>query len=109
MKTIELLSKLEKVDFTTEQARTISEAMEDRQGQLATKDDLKMSMDFIRDEMKTLRDDMKTMATNMVTRDDLKTMASKDYVNAIKYDLVRWIIGTLLINGIIATLFKFLA
>ncbi|MEM6737211.1 MAG: hypothetical protein AAF620_14195 [Bacteroidota bacterium] len=36
MKTIEILSKLEKVNFTTEQARTITDIIEDRNNELAT-------------------------------------------------------------------------
>jgi len=38
MKTIGILSKLEHVKFTTEQARTIAEIIEDKNSKLATKD-----------------------------------------------------------------------
>ncbi len=63
MNTIEILSRLEKVKFTTEQARTITEIVEDRQYQLATKDDVKT----VKDDVKTVKDDVIT------TKDDVKT------------------------------------
>ncbi len=84
MNTIEILSKLESVNFTTEQARTITEIIEDRRHELATKDDLKANTDSIK-----------------VIIDATVTKA--------KYDLVKWIVGGIIANGVIATLLKFFA
>ncbi|MBC6409176.1 MAG: hypothetical protein GDA51_07655 [Ekhidna sp.] len=71
MNTIEILSRLEQVNFTTEQARVITEIIEDRQSELATKNDLKP----------------------LATKDGLQTEILKA-----KYDLVRWIVGALILN-----------
>jgi len=84
MNTIEILTRLEKVNFTTEQARTITEIIEEHQHQLATKDDLKANMD----SLKVIIDATVTKA---------------------KYDLVRWIVGAVIANGLIATMLKFYA
>ena len=75
MNTIEILSKLESVNFTTEQARTITEIIEDRQHALATKDDVKI------------------------------IVASE--VSKAKYDLVKWIVGGLIANGLVNALLKY--
>ncbi|MDE0470361.1 MAG: hypothetical protein OXH57_00340 [Ekhidna sp.] len=46
-------------------------------------------------------------------REDFKYMVTKDELNAsiakAKYDLVRWIVGAVVVNGLIATLLKFSA
>ncbi|MBC6400995.1 MAG: hypothetical protein GDA51_02740 [Ekhidna sp.] len=105
MNTIEILARLERVKFTTEQARTITAIFEEHHAQLATKDDIKM-----------IREDLKSMATKdelKVMREDFKHMVTKDELNAsiakAKYDLVRWIVGAVIANGLIATLLKFFA
>lgn len=72
MKTIEILSKLESVKFTADQARTIAEIIEERNSELATKDHV----------------------------DAIVTKA--------KYDLVKWIVGGIIANVLVATLLKFL-
>ena len=73
MNAIEILSQLEKVKFTTEQARTITSLFEEHHNRLDTKDDIKM------------------------IRKGLENTAIKDELNAsiaeAKYDLVRWIVG----------------
>ncbi len=144
MNTIEILSRLEKVKFTTEQARTITEIVEDRQYQLATKDDVKTLRDdvktnyiatkddvktvkddvkTVKDDVKTLKDDvkanyiatkedMKNMDAKMATKNDLKILATKDGLQAeilkSKYDLVKWIVGGLIANGMVNALLKYL-
>lgn len=72
MKTIEILSRLEGVKFTKDQARTIAAIIEDKQTELATKDHV----------------------------DAIVTKA--------KYDLVKWIVGGIIANGLVATLLKYL-
>ncbi len=116
MNTIEILTKLEKVNFTAEQARTITEIFEEHHHELATKENVKSIGEDIKymdakmvtkDDVKIIRDDVK------IIRDDLKYLARKDHVSAImsktKYDLVRWIVGAVLVNGLIATLLRFFA
>ncbi len=156
MNTIEILSRLEKVKFTTEQARTMTEIIEDRQYQLATKDDVKMLKDDLKanyiatkddvktvkddlktvkddlkanyiatkediknvnakmatkDDLKTVKDDLKNVNAKMATKDDLKILATKDGLQAeilkSKYDLVKWIVGGLIANGLLTTLLKY--
>ena len=82
MNTIEILSKLEKVKFTTDQARTITEIIEDFQNELAIKNDLKP----------------------LATKDAVQSEILKA-----KYDLVKWIVGGIIANGAIATLLRFFA
>ena len=77
MNTIEILSRLEKVNFTTDQARLITEIFEEHQHQIATKEDVKMIVG--------------------------------SEVNKAKYDLVKWIVGAVIANGIIATILRFFA
>ena len=72
-----MLARLEQVNFTTEQARTIAEIIEVHQKELATKEDIKM------------------------------IVASE--VHKSKYDLVKWIVGGIVANGVIAALLKFLS
>lgn len=72
MKTIEVLSKLEKVRFTEDQARTIAEIFEDTNSELATKEHAEV------------------------------------IVTQAKYDLVKWIVGGIIANGLVATLLKFM-
>jgi len=73
MKTIEILSRLESVKFTREQATTIVDIIEDKQAEMATKDHVEA------------------------------------IVTKAKYDLVKWIVGGIIANGLVATLLKFLA
>lgn len=133
MNTIEILSKLESVNFTTEQARTITEIVEDRQHQLATKDDLKTNIASVKDDLKTsiasVRSDLKTsitsvredlkvstasvrneMKTNIASvRDEMKVMESqlRSEILSAKYDLVKWIVGGLVANGLVNALLKY--
>ena len=103
MNTTEILSRLEGVRFTTEQARVIGEIFEAHHTQMATRDD-----------MKIIREELKNTATKdelNAIREELKNTATKDELNAgiakAKYDLVRWIVGAVIMNGLIATLLKF--
>ena len=206
MNTIEILSQLEKVKFTTEQARTITSLFEERHDRLATKDDIRVvredlgtmrrnvektatkdelkiareDIEMVREDLKAMREDLEKTATkdelimmredlemvqkdlkNTATRDelkmvredlektatkdelimmredlemvqkDLKNTATKDELNSsvdslkimiesgiiksdaniakAKYDLVRWIVGAVIVNGVIATLLKLFA
>ncbi|MEM6525952.1 MAG: hypothetical protein AAF693_19290 [Bacteroidota bacterium] len=97
MKLVEIIRKLEQVNFTTEQARTITELLEEHHHQLASKEDVK-----------SIREDISKSATN----DDVKNMATKDAVEVqilkAKYDLVKWIVGGVIANGLVATLLKYL-
>ncbi len=123
MNTIEILSRLEKVKFTTEQARTITEIVEDRQYQLATKDDVKTLREDVKanyiatkEDVKAnyiaTKEDMKNMDAKMATKNDLKILATKDGLQAeilkSKYDLVKWIVGGLIANGMVNALLKYL-
>ncbi|MBC6400952.1 MAG: hypothetical protein GDA37_08085 [Ekhidna sp.] len=110
MNTIEILSRLEGVRFTTEQARVIGEIFEAHHTQMATRDDMKIIREELKntatkDELKAMREDFKMM------RKDFKYMVTKEELNAgiakAKYDLVRWIVGAVIVNGLIATLLKF--
>ena len=82
MNTIEILSKLEKIKFTTEQARTITEIFKEHRNELATKEDVK-----------TIRKDINIIVVAEVSK--------------AKYDLVKWIVGGFITNGVIATLLKY--
>lgn len=73
MKTIEILSRLEGVKFTQDQARAIAEIIEDKNSELATKDHVEA------------------------------------IVTKAKYDLVKWIVGGIIANGLVATLLKFIS
>ncbi len=116
MNTIEILSRLEKVKFTAEQARTITEIVEDRQYQLATKDDVKTLKDDVKANYIATKEDMKNMDAKMATKEDMKNMdakmATKDGLQAeilkSKYDLVKWIVGGLIANGMVNALLKYL-
>ena len=88
MNTIEILSKLESVNFTTEQARTITEIIEDRQHELATKADLQASTDSL-----------KILIEVSLTK-------SEASIAKVKYALVKWIVGAVIVNGLIAALLK---
>lgn len=72
MKTIEILTRLEKVKFSEDQARTIAEILEDKQSELATKEHVEA------------------------------------IVTKAKYDLVKWIVGGIIANGLVATLLKYI-
>ena len=151
MNTIEILNRLEGVRFTPEQARVISEIFEDHHTQIATRDDMKIIREELKntvtkdelkalwEELKVMREDFKHMATKdelkalweelKAMREDFKHMATKDELKAMredfkymvtkdelhagiaraKYDLVRWIVGAVIANGLIATLLKFFA
>jgi len=100
MNSIEILARLEQVNFTTEQARTITEIMEEHQKELATKNDVK-----------TIREDLREMATRSELKTELKAMENMMYstVAKAKYDLVKWIVGAVVANGVIAALLKFLS
>jgi len=67
------LGRLEKVNFTEEQARTITEIFEDVNSELATKE-------------------------------HVETIVTKA-----KYDLVKWIVGGIIANGLVATILKFIS
>lgn len=72
MKTIEILDRLQKVNFTSEQAREIADILED------SKED-KVTREYV----------------DMV-------------VNQAKYDLVKWIVAGVVMNGVVATILKYL-
>ena len=84
MNSIEMLARLEQVNFTTEQARTITEIIEVHQKELATKGDVKM----------------------IVASEVAKVNAE---VFKVKYDLIKWVVGGIVANGVIAALLKFLS
>ncbi|MBC6425907.1 MAG: hypothetical protein GDA51_05450 [Ekhidna sp.] len=126
MNTIEILSRLEGVRFTTEQARVIGEIFEAHHTQMATRDDMKIIREELKntatkDELKAMREELKNTATKdelkamredfKMMREDFKYMVTKEELNAgiakAKYDLVRWIVGAVIVNGLIATLLKF--
>ncbi|MBC6400282.1 MAG: hypothetical protein GDA51_13685 [Ekhidna sp.] len=121
MNAIEILSKLESVDFTADQARAVTEIFEKHHAQLATRDDVKaVREDFkmIREDFKTMREDFKMMQENfkyLATKDELKATSDSlqviidSTVTKAKYDLVRWIVGAIIVNGLIATVLKFFA
>ena len=67
MNAIEILSKLESVDFTADQARTVTEIFEKHHAQLATKDDVKAA----REDFKMMREDFK------MTQENFKYLALK--------------------------------
>ncbi|MDE0471058.1 MAG: hypothetical protein OXH57_03885 [Ekhidna sp.] len=114
MNAIEILSKLESVDFTADQARAVTEIFEKHHTQLATKDDVKA----VREDFKMIREDFKMMQENfkyMATKDELRATSDSlqviidSTVTKAKYDLVRWIVGAVIVNGLIATVLKFFA
>ncbi|MBC6399661.1 MAG: hypothetical protein GDA51_04380 [Ekhidna sp.] len=146
MNAIEMLSELESVSFTTDQARAITRILESRHGEAASKEDLhKIIHEFkglenkfgglrdefgglrdefggLRDEFKELRSEFKGMdnrvkqlENKMATKDDLKEledkMATRDGMRAeilsSKYDLVKWIAGGLIANGLLNLLIKY--
>lgn len=73
MKTTEILTRLESVKFSEQQARVIAEIFEDTHSELATKENVEA------------------------------------VVTKAKYDLVKWIVGGIIANGLVATLLKFIA
>ena len=73
MKTTEILTRLEGVKFSEQQARVIAEILEDTHSELATKENVEA------------------------------------VVTKAKYDLVKWIVGGIIANGLVATLLKFIA
>ncbi|MBC6408973.1 MAG: hypothetical protein GDA42_00680 [Ekhidna sp.] len=139
MNAIEMLSELESVSFTTDQARAITRILESRHGEAASKEDLhKIIHEFkglenkfgglrdefggLRDEFKELRSEFKGMdnrvkqlENKIATKDDLKEledkMATRDGMRAeilsSKYDLVKWIAGGLIANGLLNLLIKY--
>ncbi len=52
--------------------------------------------------MKTVKDDVKNMDAKMATKDGLQAEILKS-----KYDLVKWIVGGLIANGLLTTLLKY--
>ena len=127
---IEILSTLEEVDFPPEQARAITKIFEQDYQHLATKEDIKYlekDIKSIRGDIKSIQEDIKQMATKddlklMATKDDLKLMATKDDLMAtnveiakikveaasIKYDLIKWVVGAIILSGSFQILFKYL-
>ncbi len=112
MNTIEILSRLEKVKFTAEQARTITEIFEEHHHELATKENVKSIGEDIKymdakmatkDDVKTVKDDVKNMDSKMATKDGLQAEILKS-----KYDLVKWIVGGFIANGMVNALLKYL-
>ena len=73
MKTTEILTRLESVKFSEQQARVIAEIFEDTHSELATKEN------------------------------------GEAVVTKAKYDLMKWIVGGIIANGLVATLLKFIA
>ena len=73
MKTTEILTRLESVKFSEQQARVIAEIFEDTHSELAPKENVEA------------------------------------VVTKAKYDLVKWIVGGIIANGLAATLLKFIA
>lgn len=81
MNAIDIISRLEKVNFTTEQARVITEIFEEHQQELATSAELK----------------------NMQSGLEKSIDAS---IYKAKYDLVKWIVGGIIANGIAVAFLK---
>ena len=73
MKTTEILTRLESLQFAEQQARVIAEIFEDTHSELATKENVEA------------------------------------VVTKAKYDLVKWIVGGIIANGLVATLLKLIA
>ena len=153
MNAIEILSELESVDFTTDQARTITRIFEKRNIDVASKEDVhrvidefkglkdgfkglegefkELKGDFkgLEGEFKELKDDFKGLEVTTkdevqrleamikkleaTTKDEIKKLdfATKDGVRAeilsSKYDLVKWIAGGLIANGLLNLLLKY--
>ncbi len=90
------------------------EDIKNMDAKMATKDDVKTVKDDVKtlkDDVKTLKDDVKNMDAKMATKNDLKILATKDGLQAeilkSKYDLVKWIVGGLIANGLLTTLLKY--
>ena len=115
---IAILSTLEQVDFTTEQARAITKIFEQDHQHLAKKEDIKyLEKDIrpIRGDIKSMQDGIKSIESRMATKDDLKAMATKEdlmstkvEIAKTKYDLIKWIVGGIILNGFFQMLFKYL-
>ena len=91
MNSMEMLARLEQVNFTAEQARTITEIIEEHQKELATKEDVKM------------------IVSSEVAKVSSEVAKVKSEVFKVKYDLIKWIVGGIVANGVIAALLKFLS
>ena len=134
---IEILSTLEEVDFPPEQARAITKIFEQDYQHLAKKEDiryLEKDIKSIRSDIKSIQGDIKQMATKedmrlMATKEDMKLMATKEDLMAtnaeiakikvekskikveisnVKYDLIKWVVGGIILSGFFQMLFKYL-
>ena len=72
MNTIQILNKLEKVNFTEKQAKAIAEVLEEKE----------VSRDFL-------------------------YLTVNEAVSKAKWELIKWIVGAVVINGIVAALLKY--
>ena len=122
---IEILSRLEEVDFTSEQARVTTGIFDEDNQQLAKKEDIKSvrgDIISVREDVKSATEDTKSIDSRMATkeetqsiREDMKSMgskmATKDEMRAeilkSKYDLVKWIVGGIIANSALNALLKY--
>jgi hypothetical protein len=105
MRTTQLIKRLEK-SFTKEQAEDLAEILEEMQESLVTKSHAdKLHADTI-SRMSQSFSESHTLTKQLVSE-------SKTYTDLVvaqaKFDLVKWIVGGVIANGIVATLLKYLA
>ena len=117
MKTIEILDRLEGVNFSTEQARTITEIFEERQSKTASTRELEKVEDNLMTEIRSVSEEVKAVDNRLTA--EIKSVSEE--VKAVdkrltdtKFDLVKWILGAMVINigvvcGIIFFLIKYLS
>ena len=139
MKTIEILDRLEGVNFSTEQARTITEIFEERQSKTASTRELEKVEDNLMAEIRSVSEEVKAVDTRLTAEikavdkrfsaeirslsEEVKAVdkrltaeikAVDKRLTDIKFDLVKWILGAMVINigvvcGIIFFLIKYLS
>ena len=128
MKTIEILDRLEGVNFSTEQARTITEIFEERQSKTASTRELEKVEDNLMAEIRSVSEDVKAVDKRLTAEiksvsEEVKAVdkrltaeikAVDKRLTDIKFDLVKWILGAMVINigvvcGIIFFLIKYLS
>ena len=107
---IAILSTLEQADFTTEQARAITKVFEEDHQNLATKEDIRST----KEDIKSLESKMEIKMEAMESRIESKIesleakMVTKDEMNKLKYDILNWIVGSIILSGFLQMLFKYL-
>ena len=101
MRTTEILERLHRANYPPEHAKAIADILEGHKEEQITRE-------YLDNSFGELRSEMKGKLVEVSGKFDLERSERQRDIALAKYDLVKWIVGGVVANGLVATLLKYL-